>query len=175
MNRFGKSVRNFFDNINILAVIFPWLMIIPNILLDITEQMSFTAKAINIIVPLSLYYLLMSARKNAGVTMLWLIIFMIMNGFQIVVLYLFGESIIAIDMLINCVTTNGSEAGELLKNLVLPMLISAVIYLPVIGWGYIGYHIERINMACRVEIARSNHCYRRQHNTGSKTYKPVSA
>ena len=46
MNRFGKSVRNFFDNINILAVIFPWLMIIPNILLDITEQMSFTAKAI---------------------------------------------------------------------------------------------------------------------------------
>lgn len=135
MSRFGKSIRNFFNNINILAVIFPLLMIVPNILLNITEKMSFTAGTINIIVPLSLYYLLMSARKNAGVTILWLIIFMVMNGFQIVVLYLFGESIIAIDMLINCVTTNSSEAGELLKNLVLPMLISAVIYLPLIGWG----------------------------------------
>lgn len=135
MNRFGKSIKRFFDNINILAVIFPILMIVPNILLDITESMSFMAKLLNIIVPLSVYYLLMSARKNAGVTVLWLIIFMVMNGFQIVVLYLFGESIIAIDMLINCVTTNSSEAGELLKNLVLPMIISAVIYLPCIIWG----------------------------------------
>lgn len=135
MNRFGKSIKRFFDNINILAAIFPLLMIVPNILLDITESMSFAAKVANIILPLSVYYLLMSACKNAGVTVLWLIIFMVMNGFQIVVLYLFSESIIAIDMLINCVTTNSSEAGELLKNLVLPMVISGIIYLPVIGWG----------------------------------------
>ncbi len=135
MNRYGRAIRRFFDNINILAVIFPLLMIVPNILLDITESMSVMAKVVNIIVPLSLYYLLMSVRKNAGVTILWLIIFMVMNGFQIVVLYLFGESIIAIDMLINCVTTDSSEAGELLSNLMLPMVISAMLYLPVIVWG----------------------------------------
>ena len=135
MTHYGKSIRRFFDNINILAIIFPLLMIVPNIILDITESMSVMAKIVNILVPVSLYYLLMSARKNAGVTVLWLIIFMIMNSFQIVVLYLFGESIIAIDMLINCVTTNASEAGELLKNLVLPILISAAIYLPMIAWG----------------------------------------
>lgn len=135
MNRYGRAISRFFDNINILAVIFPLLMIVPNILLDITESMSVMAKVVNIIVPLSLYYLLMSVRKNAGVTILWLIIFMVMNGFQIVVLYLFGESIIAIDMLINCVTTDSSEAGELLSNLMLPMVISAMLYLPVIVWG----------------------------------------
>lgn len=135
MNRVIKKISQFFNNINILAIIFPVLMIVPNILLDITESWSFMAKLVNILVPLSIYYLLMSARKNAGVTVLWLIIFMVMNGFQIVVLYLFGESIIAIDMLINCVTTNTSEAGELLKNLVLPMVISGAIYLPCIGWG----------------------------------------
>lgn len=135
MNSFGKSIKRFFDNINILAVIFPLLMIVPNVLLNITEPMPFMAKLLNIIVPLSIYFLLMSARKNAGVTVLLLFIFMIMNGFQIVVLYLFGESIIAIDMLINCVTTDSSEAGELLKNLVLPMVISALIYLPCIVWG----------------------------------------
>ncbi|MDE6198985.1 MAG: lipid A phosphoethanolamine transferase [Muribaculaceae bacterium] len=110
-------------------------MIVPNVLLNITEPMPFMAKLLNIIVPLSIYFLLMSARRNAGVTVLLLFIFMIMNGFQIVVLYLFGESIIAIDMLINCVTTDSSEAGELLKNLVLPMVISALIYLPCIVWG----------------------------------------
>lgn len=135
MNRFFKKIRGILDNIDILAFIFPILMIVPNILLDITETMPFMAKLVNILVPLSIYYLLMSVRRNAGVTVLWLTIFMVMNGFQIVVLYLFGESIIAIDMLINCVTTNTSEAGELLKNLAIPMIISAVIYLPCIAWG----------------------------------------
>lgn len=135
MKKFLQKIKSFFQNINILAVIFPLLMIVPNIILDITEPISFLAKVINILVPLSIYYLLMSVKRNAGVTVLWLLIFMVMNGFQIVVLYLFGESIIAIDMLINCVTTNTSEAGELLKNLVLPMVISAVLYVPCILWG----------------------------------------
>lgn len=110
-------------------------MIFPNILLNITESMPLTAKIANIIVPLSLYYLLMSARKNAGVMVLFLSIFCVMNGFQITVLYLFGEGIIAIDMLINCVTTNTSEAGELLANLALPIIISSIMYIPLMIWG----------------------------------------
>lgn len=131
-------MKRFFNNINILAIIFPLIMIVPNILLDITEQMSFMAKVINILVPLSIYYLLMSARRNAGATVLWLFIFMVMNGFQIVVLYLFGESIIAIDMLINCVTTNTSEASELLSNLMLPIVIDIIMFIPIIAWAIYG-------------------------------------
>ena len=128
-------IKRFFNNINILAIIYPILMIFPNILLNITESMPLTAKIANIIVPLSLYYLLMSARKNAGVMVLFLSIFCVMNGFQITVLYLFGEGIIAIDMLINCVTTNTSEAGELLTNLALPIIISSIMYIPLMIWG----------------------------------------
>lgn len=128
-------IKRFFNNINLLAIIYPILMIFPNILLNITESMPLTAKIANIIVPLSLYYLLMSARKNAGVMVLYLSIFCVMNGFQITVLYLFGEGIIAIDMLINCVTTNTSEAGELLSNLTLPIIISSILYIPLIIWG----------------------------------------
>lgn len=129
------TIKRFFNNINILAIIYPILMIFPNILLNITESMPLTAKIANIIVPLSLYYLLMSVRKNAGVMVLFLSIFCVMNGFQITVLYLFGEGIIAIDMLINCVTTNTSEAGELLSNLALPIIISSILYIPLIIWG----------------------------------------
>lgn len=128
-------IKRFFNNINILAIIYPILMIFPNILLNITESMPLTAKIANIIVPLSLYYLLMSARKNAGIMVLFLSIFCVMNGFQITVLYLFGEGIIAIDMLINCVTTNTSEAGELLTNLALPIIISSIMYIPLMIWG----------------------------------------
>lgn len=138
MKRFTEAIKRFFNNINILAIIFPVIMIVPNILLDITESMPFMAKVVNILVPLSIYYLLMSVRRNAGATILWLLIFMVMNGFQIVVLYLFGESIIAIDMLINCVTTNTSEAGELLSNLVLPIVIDCILFIPVIAWAIYG-------------------------------------
>lgn len=129
------KIKRFFNNINTLAIIYPLLMIVPNILLNITESMPITAKIANTIVPLSLYYLMMSARKNAGVMVLFLSIFCVMNGFQITVLYLFGEGIIAIDMLINCVTTNTSEAAELLSNLAIPIIISSILYIPLIIWG----------------------------------------
>lgn len=41
-------------------------------------------------------------------------------AFQIVLLYLFGNSIIATDMFTNLVTTNPGEAGELLSNIYPP-------------------------------------------------------
>ncbi len=40
---------------------------------------------------------------------------LIFNAFQIVLFYLFGESVIAVDMFLNLATTNVTEASELLK------------------------------------------------------------
>lgn len=117
------------------AIIFLIAMIIPNILLDITEPMSIWGKIANILVPLSIYALLLGKVKRTGALILWLFIMMVMNGFQIVLYYLYGESIIAIDMLINCVTSNPGEAGELLSNLTLPIVIDSVIYIPLILWA----------------------------------------
>ena len=117
------------------AVIYVAAMIIPNILLDITEQMSVWGKIANILVPASIYLLLVSKVKRTGAIILWLVIMMVMNAFQIVLYYLYGESIIAIDMLINCVTSNPEEAGELLSNLTLPIVINCIIYIPIILWA----------------------------------------
>ena len=51
--------------------------------------------------------------------------------FQIVLLYLFGQSIIAVDMFLNLATTNSSEAMELLDNPVAGLVITIVIlYIP---------------------------------------------
>lgn len=61
----------------------------------------------------------------------------VFGAFQIVLLYLFGQSIIAVDMFLNLVTTNSSEAMELLDNL-LPAIVTVVIlYIPALILGMI--------------------------------------
>ena len=57
------------------------------------------------------------ALRRSGV-MIWLAFpFIFFCAFQIVLLYLFGNSIIATDMFTNLLTTNPGEAGELLGKL----------------------------------------------------------
>lgn len=120
---------------NLIGILFPIAMVIPNIFFDYTEQMSFLGKIANVVVPLSIYMLLMTVAKRLGIIILSLFIMIVMNSFQLVVLYLYGESIIAIDMLLNCLTTNPSEASELLSNLGFPILCDAILYIPFIGWA----------------------------------------
>lgn len=113
----------------------PLLLIIPNVILTITETNSVWAKITNIALPLGLYGLLMSLSKKVGRSMLFFIPVMVFCAFQIVLLALYGESIIAIDMYVNVLTTSLSEASELLGNLLVAIMIIVVIYVPVIVVG----------------------------------------
>lgn len=61
-----------------------------------------------------------------------LIPLLIFHAFQLVLFYLFGESVIAVDMFLNLPTTNASEAGELLDNLWPSIILVCVLYLPTI-------------------------------------------
>ena len=101
-----------------------------NIILCFTEPMPVVAKVCNILLPFAFYYLVMTLSRNCG-KMFWILfVFIFFGAFQIVLLYLFGQSIIAVDMFLNLVTTNSSEAMELLDNLV-PALVSVIIlYIP---------------------------------------------
>lgn len=150
-----KGSTSYPKSANLLGIVYPVLMIIPNILLDITEDMSMWAKLANILVPLSIYSILVSCVKRIGLLVVLSFIFILMNGFQIVVLYLYGESIIAIDMLLNCVTTNTSEASELLSNLSLPILVDAIVYIPLLGWAvYALFKRYRTSNSFRSKIRR---------------------
>ncbi len=135
MSYIANKLLKTLKNVDLWAIIYVIAMIIPNVLLNITEQMNIWGKIANIIVPASIYLLLVSKVKRTGAIILWLSIMMVMNAFQIVLYYLYGESIIAIDMLINCVTTNTDEAGELLSNLLFPIIINIVIYVPILAWA----------------------------------------
>lgn len=59
--------------------------------------------------------------------------FLFFGAFQIVLLYLFGQSIIAVDMFLNLVTTNSSEALELLDNLIPAIVIVVLLYIPALA------------------------------------------
>lgn len=125
------------DKYNILPGVLVWLvplvLIIPNVALDFTE-IAYTPveRIVNVALPLGVYMLLCVTGRNVGRTGLFLIPVMALCAFQIVLLFLYGESIIAVDMFLNVVTTNVHEATELLANLTIAMAIVIAIYLPTI-------------------------------------------
>lgn len=125
-----KKIKKWFDNQELLFYLFLGILIVPNIVLCFTEPMSSVAKVCNVLLPLSVYYLVMTWSRNCGRTFWILFPFIFLGAFQIVLLYLFGQSIIAVDMFLNLVTTNSSEALELLDNLIPAIIIVVVLYIP---------------------------------------------
>lgn len=118
-----------------LAWIFPLLLIIPNIVLAFTERDPLLSKVTDVILPLGVYYILMSITVVVGRAVLFCLPLMVLACFQIVLLYLYGESIIAIDMFLNIATTNTKEVSELLSNLIVAIITVLIIYLPPIIWA----------------------------------------
>lgn len=113
----------------------PLVLIIPNIILDITDYGNWLEKVVNILLPAGAYLLLVSISRNVGRTVLLMFPLIFYAAFQIVLLYLYGESIIAVDMFLNLVTTNVSEATELLGNLSMAIVTVIILYLSPVIWA----------------------------------------
>lgn len=133
----------------------PLLLIIPNICLCITEYNSVWAKITNVALPLGLYGLLMSLSRKIGRSILLFFPIMFFGAFQIVLLFLYGESIIAIDMYVNVLTTSVSEATELLGNLLNAIFTVIIIYVPTITFGiYLKVKHRYVESAPRRQLLR---------------------
>ena len=116
----------------LLTVYFFVALIIPNCVLANTEPYSVWTVEALILMPLGVYMIWSVALRRSGV-MIWLAFpFIFFCAFQIVLLYLFGNSIIATDMFTNLLTTNPGEAGELLGNIYPSVVLVCVIYLPLL-------------------------------------------
>ena len=118
-----------------IAMLYVVIMMVPNVLLTITERYPFSVTLAALLWPAAFYALLMAALRKPGTLMLVSLPLMILGAFQIVLLYLFGGSIIAVDMFTNLFTTNASEAGELLANLWPAVLFVCILYLPLLVLG----------------------------------------
>lgn len=155
MKHFDNTLRRIFSP-GVLLWFYPLLLIVPNVALDITEYSTAWSKATNILLPFGFYILIMGIWKNVGRTALLLFPFLFYGAFQVVLLYLYGESIIAVDMFLNLVTTNVSEATELLGNLVGAIITLLIVYVPTLVWCVISA-IKRI-YASRPSLLRARYC-----------------
>lgn len=116
-------------------------LMIPNAILFFTEPYSAWSKAALLTLPAGLYLLWSVAFRRAGLAV-WLsfpVIFFC--ALQIVLLYLFGNSVAATDMFINIVTTNPGEATELLSNIYPSVILVFAIYLPLLWTATV--HLRR--------------------------------
>ncbi|MCI6402915.1 MAG: lipid A phosphoethanolamine transferase [Prevotella sp.] len=106
------------------------ILILPNVILAVTEHLSPAGRIANIIVPLTTYWLVLTLSRKTGRTMIILFPVLFLGAFQMVLTYLYGRGPIAVDMWLNLVTTNAGEVNELLSQLLPAIVWVVVIYIP---------------------------------------------
>ena len=93
------------------------LAIVPNIALAITNDEPILVNIASILIPTAIIMIVLLLAKKPGIPNWVLFPKVILDGGQMVLLYLFGESVIAVDMFLNLTSSNASEASELLGNI----------------------------------------------------------
>lgn len=127
---------------------------LPNIVLAFTENVSFSTRIANVILPVTVYWFLMTLSRKTG-KMVWILFPLIFfAAFQMVLLYLFGRSVIAVDMFLNLVTTNPGEATELLNNLLPAVAGVIVVYLPLLVFAICSMKARRELSAAFIKAQR---------------------
>lgn len=121
-------------------------LLLPNVALCCTEGWSSWACGANVLLPLSAYMLLLSLAKRPGKMIWWAFVLIFFAAFQLVLLYLFGTGVIAVDMFLNLVTTNPGEAMELLDNLVPAVVGVFVVYLPLLILGIVNMRRKEVEV-----------------------------
>lgn len=116
---------------------------VPNVALCFTEHLSPLAALANILLPGAVYMALMSICRKPGKMVWWLFPIIFFAAFQIVLLYLFGKGVIAVDMFLNLVTTNPGEAMELLDNLIPGVASVFILYLPLLILGVVSIRSKK--------------------------------
>lgn len=115
-----------------LYIIFVCILMFTNTVLLFTEHMGVFARIAFILIPLGVQMLLLALVKKPGKVFLFLLPKCILDAFQLVLIKLFGGSIIAVDMFLNLATTSARESGELLSNIMPIIILLLVIYIPAI-------------------------------------------
>ena len=108
-------------------------LMLPACVLIFTEGYSFLRALSAILLPTGFYLLWSVAHKRSGMMVCWGLLWFILAALQLVLLYMFGNSIVAVDMFTNLFTTNTNEAGELLSNIWPMVMFVMVLYLPVLA------------------------------------------
>ena len=116
-----------------------FVLTLPNLVLAVTEQTTAAGRVAGVMLPLAVYWLLLSLSRRTGRTAILLFPAMFLGAFQMVLTYLYGRGPIAVDMWLNLVTTNPGEVNELLSQLLPAIVWVVVIYVPTIVLGAVAW------------------------------------
>lgn len=116
----------------LLTVAYLLSLLLPIAILTYTEHNPFWISLTAIALPMGFYMMFSSLSARSGVMVWWGFPFIFFSAFQIVLSYLFGESIIAADMFLNLLTTNPGEATELLSNIYPSVILVGLVYIPML-------------------------------------------
>lgn len=119
-------------NHKVLFFLFLAILMISNTILLFTERMGVLAGFAFMLLPIGIQMMLLASVRRPGLMFLFLLPKSVLDAFQFVLIALYGGSIIAVDMFLNVVTTNPTEASELLTNLAPAIITLLVIYIPAI-------------------------------------------
>ena len=119
----GKVMRQ-----EVLFYFFLAVLMLPNVLLAITETLSPVERLCSLVFPLGCYYLISSITRRLGWSIWLLCPISLLSGFQVVLLYIYGRSVVAADMFLNLVTTDASESKELLSSIMTILAIVVALY-----------------------------------------------
>lgn len=112
-----RKMREWFACQEHLVFLFAFLFIVPNCVFIFTEPLPVTVGMASLIIPYAFWVALLLLVRKPGIMVWCLLPKVILDGGQLVLLYLFGESVIAVDMFLNLTSSTASEASELLGNI----------------------------------------------------------
>lgn len=107
-------------------------LMLPNLVLAFTEGYNGWSAVAGVVLPLGLYLLTTLLTRRVSLIGLAMLPVLGLCVVQVVLLYLYGGSIIAVDMFTNIMTTNSTESRELLRGLTPIIVLVLLLYLPLI-------------------------------------------
>lgn len=150
-----KRFKKIFTNQHYIYWLFVIMAILPNCMMFYTEPTSLLTRTVQVLLPLGFYAFAFTWSQKPGKMFWWLFWFMFVDAFEIVLLDLYGESPIAVDMFLNVLTTNPGEATELLSN-----LLVAVIF--VIGFYGFGIAMSIVSLRAKTVMSDRFRMYQRR-------------
>lgn len=112
-----------------------WLVVVlllPNVVFALAGSYNIWSAVAGVALPLGLYLLTTLFTRRVSLVGLALLPVLLLGAVQMVLLYLYGGSIIAVDMFTNIMTTNTTESGELLGGMTPIIVVVALLYLPLL-------------------------------------------
>lgn len=139
-----------------LVILFLITLMVTNVVLLFTEKIPPIAYCAALCLPAGFWLLWLILLKRPGIMYLLLLPILFIHCAQMVLVSMWGGSVIAADMFRNIFTTNAGEATELLSNLWPVIIFLAILFVPAIALAITSlFRKERLQKSFRIRALKA--------------------